>query len=102
MGTVYLADRDDDQFRKRVAIKLVTRIPTWWVHRDLKPGNIIDNSGTDGAFPNFAAGQVTEIGECSVCPRILSVTQSVQIDESPLAYRCAPSSTALTKFSTHG
>ncbi len=25
MGTVYLAERDDDQFRKRVAIKLVTR-----------------------------------------------------------------------------
>ena len=25
MGTVYLAERDDEQFRKRVAIKLVTR-----------------------------------------------------------------------------
>src|SRR5678815_3600338 len=25
MGTVYLAERDDDQFKKRVAIKLVTR-----------------------------------------------------------------------------
>src|SRR5579872_6010491 len=25
MGTVYLAERDDDQFQKRVAIKLVTR-----------------------------------------------------------------------------
>src|SRR5947209_3646719 len=25
MGTVYLAERDDDQFKKQVAIKLVTR-----------------------------------------------------------------------------
>src|ERR1022692_3817950 len=35
---------------------------------------------------------------CMTCP----VTQSVHSDDSPLAYKWAPSSAAATKFSMHG